>query len=467
MRLDWTRWAFYLAVGPPFLLALFMIRSRALKAVLLLFMLVFVEAVLLTWRPIGYIAFSLTGAMAYVIFASLLTQPEARGRMLALNVPWLLFLSCALVALLIGSTSRVSDAATNWLYFQQFYLEGLIFFWIGRTAVRDEIECEKLLHWLIFFGAGAAILHFFSLATGYTFYASSVSDSSATDAWRYGGLFTNPNSLADFYAVVLPLALICRMGWSRPSRRTGMLILFSSAMMLGSLALTGSRGGTASAIAALSLAFLLLPISFRSAIGGILFAGLALGVGYLTVTNVVQGGLELTLERFQSRGVEDVRFLIWAKTMGLILDHPFGIGLDPYIFGDTLRSHFNTPHNLYLDIASQIGLVGLMAFLWLLVASMRRLWSARSGGNARAKTAATALFVGLAGFLLAGLTEPIYHNGLKFQRIICVLLGISSAAPIWAGLRRSVANVPWAEREDESAAFPSDAEPAFRGRHAS
>ncbi len=143
MRLDWTRWAFYLAVGPPFLLTLFMIRSRWLKTVVLLFMLVFVEAVLLTWRPIGYIAFSLTGAMAYVIAASLLTQPEARRSMLALGLPWILFISSALVAVLIGSTSRVSDAATNWLYFQQFYLEGLLFFWIGRTAVRDGLECEK------------------------------------------------------------------------------------------------------------------------------------------------------------------------------------------------------------------------------------------------------------------------------------------------------------------------------------
>lgn len=466
--LNWTRWAFYLAVGPPFLLTLLLIKSRSFKTILLLFMLVFIEGVLLTWRPIGFIAFSLTGAMAYVMVASLLTQPAAQRSMFDLGLPWLLFIWSALIGLLIGSTSRVSDAATNWLYFQGYYLEGILFYWIGRAAVRDGVECEKVLKWLVYFGAGTAIFHYFSLATGYTFYASSgMRDASASDDWRYGALFANPNTLADFYAVILPVALICRMGWSRPSRRTGLLFLVSSAMMIGSLALTGSRGGSAVTIVALSLGVLLLPIRLRSAVGGLIFAGVAMGVAYLTVTHVVEGGLNLTLERFKSHGFEDMRYGVWAKTIGSIPSHPFGIGLDPLIYGDTLRLGVNTPHDIYLEIASQIGILGLVAFLWIVGASMYRLWRARSSGNAHAKTAATALFVGLAGFLLGGLTEPIYHNGLKFQRIFWVLVGMGSAAPIWAGLRKGVANDPRIERGDEPAAFPSDAELASPGRHAS
>jgi O-antigen ligase len=258
------------------------------------------------------------------------------------------------------------------------------------------------------------------------------------------------------------------MGWSRPSRRTGLLILFSSAMMLGSLALTGSRGGTATTLVALSLGVLLMPISFRSAIGGLFLAGSTIAVAYLTVTNTVSGGFAMTLERFQGLGVEDVRYEIWAKTIGSILDHPFGIGLDPYIYGDTVRAGgVNTPHNIYMEIASQIGILGLVAFLWIVGVSMCRLWSARSSGNVHAKTAATALFVGVIGFFLGGVTEPLYHNGLKFQRIFWVLVGMGSAAPVWAGLRRGVANEPRIEHGDEPTAFPSDAEPAFPGRRVS
>lgn len=467
MRLDWTRWAFYLAVGPPFLLMLFMSPSRWLKTVLLLFMLVFVEAVFLSWRPIGYVAFSLTGAMAYAIVASLLTQPEARRNMLALGLPWLLFISSALVAVMIGSTSRVSNAATNWLYFQQFYAEAILFFWIGRTAVRDGLECEKALHWLIYFGAGAAILHYFSVATGYTFYATTGRDMLHPEAWRYGGVFSNPNSLAGFYAVALPVALICRMGWSRPSQRTGLLILVSSAMMFGSLLLTGSRGGTAATIVTLLLGVLLLPISLRSAIGGLIVAALTIGGAYLTVTTVYREGLELTLDRFRSHGVEDTRYELWAKTIGSVLENPFGIGLDPYIYGDTLRLGVNTPHDMYLDIASQTGFLGLVAFLWLVGAAMHRMWSARSSGSPHAKTAVTAMFVGVAGFLLGGITEPHYHNGFKLQRIIWILLGMGSAAPIWAGLRSGVANTQRTDPRRELTAFPADADPGFPGRRAS
>lgn len=461
MNLNWTRWAFYMAVGPPFFLMLFMLRPRYWKTILLLLMIVFVEAVFLTWRPIGYIAFSLTGAMGYVILASLLTQPEARRGMLAQTFPWVLFIASALVGVLIGSTSRVSDGPTNWLYFQQYYLEGILFFWIGRTAIRDGADCEKVLHWLILFGGGAAILHFFNLVTGYGFYASrDFLDPTGTEGWRYGSVFVNPNSLADFYAVVLPIALICRMGWSRPSFRTGVLILASAAMMVGSLALTGSRGGAGVAIAALALGVLLLPIGLRSSIGWLFFAGLTLAVAYLTVTNVVEGGLDLTLERFRGRGLTDIRYEIWSKTITSILDHPLGIGLDPYIFADTVRvGGVRGAHNTYLEIASQIGILGLVAFLWIIGASMAGLWRARRSSNPHAKTAATALFVALFAFLLAGLVEPIYHNGLKLQRIFWILMGIGSAAPVWAGLRKPVKEPD----PGELTTFTPHTQPALRG----
>ncbi len=213
---------------------------------------------------------------------------------------------------------------------------------------------------------------------------------------------------------------------------------------------------------------LLLPIRLEHArSAGSSWRGVTVAVGYLTVTTFVQGGLELTLERFQSHGIEDVRYELWARTIGSILNHPFGIGLDPLIFGDTLRLGANTPHNLYLEFASQIGIFGLVAFLWIVGSSMRQLWRARSSGSPHAKTAATALFVGLAGFLLGGITEPLYHNGLKFQRIFWVLLGMGSAAPIWAGLRSGVASAQRTEHGEEPTAFPSDTEPAFPGRRAS
>lgn len=449
-RFDWTRWAFYLAVGPPFLLMLFLLPSRRIKATILLFMLVFVEAVLLTWRPIGYIGFSLSGAMAYVIIVSQLGQPEARGRMVALGFPWMLFFTCAVIGTLIGSTSPISSGLTNWLYLQEFYLEGILFFWVGRMAFSDSADAEKLLQWLVYFGAGAAVLHFFSLATGYTFYATIAGE--GPESWRYGGVFANPNSLAAFYAIALPAALICRMGWSRPNQRTGLLILVAAALMVGSLALTGSRGGSLVTIAMLGFAVALLPINLRSSIGWMFFAAFVLGIAYFTVTHTVEGGLNLTIERFRGRGLQDARYEIWAKTLQSIVRHPFGIGLDPYIYGSTLRLGVNTAHNIYLELASQIGILGLFAFLWIVGSSLRAVWRARRSRSPQARTATTALFIGLVGFLLAGFAEPIFNSGIKFQRIFWLLLGMGSAAPLWAGLQRRVT-------EEEPA--QADAEPAF------
>lgn len=435
--LDWSRWAFYLAAGPPFLLSLFLIKSRVAKVVLLLFVLVFVEGVLLTWRPFVFIGFSLSGAMAYAILASLLLQPDVRRNLVSLGVPWAFFLLCGLVASLIGAASPFSNLVTNWLYFQEFYLEGIVFFWIGRTAVKSGSECQKILHWLILFGAGAAVLHYFTLTSGYMFYATrGLADTvSENEAWRYGAAFANPNSLADFYAVVLPIALVCRMGWSRPSQRGGLLLLGAVALMIGSLALTASRGGALVAIAILAVGVFLLPISLRGAIGAITFGAFSLITAYLTVTNVVAGGLDLTLDRFRSHGLHDIRYTVWQKTFALIVQHPFGVGLDPWIYGDTLRMGVNSAHNVYLDIASQIGLLGLVAMLWIVGVTLARVWTGRRSADPHAKTASTAVFLGLVAFLLGGFVEPIYHNGLKFQRIFWLLVGIGSATPLWAGVR--------------------------------
>ena len=83
-------------------------------------------------------------------------------------------------------------------------------------------------------------------------------------------------------------------------------------------------------------------------------------------------------------GSDRGRFAMWRHTLEMIVDHPIlGVGLDNWEYayplydkGDpegkiTSASEPVRPHNDYLWIASELGLLGLLAFLWLIIATVK------------------------------------------------------------------------------------------------
>ncbi len=72
------------------------------------------------------------------------------------------------------------------------------------------------------------------------------------------------------------------------------------------------------------------------------------------------------------------RLIFWKTSLRIIADHPLlggGTGSFPREFAKHTYDHpgfyANNPHNEYLMIASQLGLVGLTLFLWLLYRMLR------------------------------------------------------------------------------------------------
>jgi len=64
------------------------------------------------------------------------------------------------------------------------------------------------------------------------------------------------------------------------------------------------------------------------------------------------------------------RSLYWREAINMIMDYPFfGVGLNTYsVVGRGYKiSWGGYPHNCYLQMAVEIGLLGLVSFLWLLV----------------------------------------------------------------------------------------------------
>lgn len=225
------------------------------------------------------------------------------------------------------------------------------------------------------------------------------------------------------------------------------------------LALFDQRLDRRWALGLLTLAALILAVSYRTAAtwqsgwipplvaaGAVVAVRLGRGLTRLAVAFAVPGAillLALVLPTAAAREVWsfDTRLIAWRGLLELMPGHwLFGLGLASYwhywrgvigtiAYQDPVTGylHFTfdpqvNMHNNYMDLLGQMGIAGLLAFLWLVIAlfvDIRRGYEAEEDPFARAYLAAAT--GGLAGMLFAGLLGDwilpfVYNIGLAGLR---------------------------------------------------
>ena len=172
-------------------------------------------------------------------------------------------------------------------------------------------------------------------------------------------------------AILAPLALA--IAWMRPQRLVAVAVLAALALLIGIIVLLQSRTGLLTAMVAIvaftALAGRRLPARHAvRAIGGIVTVALVVDAcfGFHFVTKIA--------EDWQGRG----RLALWAAALSMFHSAPvLGHGASSYVAHYraampelpswvTTESHVTPwPHNLYLELLAEQGLVGLLAFLAL------------------------------------------------------------------------------------------------------
>jgi O-antigen ligase len=247
---------------------------------------------------------------------------------------------------------------------------------------------------------------------------------------RGSGPFMNPNHLAGYLEMVLPLALAYTLtGRFRPLAKV--FLGYASLMIFVGLMATVSRGGWIAAAISLSVFFtwLVRQRDFRVQaliLGGALVAVCA--VFFLKVQLAPKRGEAMTL----NSSADDVRFLLWRPAWAMWCDHPwFGVG--PAHFGPRFpqyRPVVNQPgtdlylqhdpgyaHNDYLNLLVDWGLLGAVIVLaaWALFYSdVFRSWKyvQRSQNDLIAKRSNRASVV-MGGSL--GLLAILVHSFVDFN----------------------------------------------------
>ena len=183
--------------------------------------------------------------------------------------------------------------------------------------------------------------------------------------------FGQPNGLGLFLAVVTPLA-VHRAGIARTPATRGLWRCALAAVVAG-LAATFSRGSWFSVVAGLTALFLVGEgrAGLRAATGvAIAVVAVDLGSGGMVRDTVIRTFGDWVLEQRAA--------LAWVGVL-MFLDHPLtGVGpggfapsLDRY--GAQLPQLFEdlpTPHNAYVQMAAEVGLPGLLAYVAFLGVSL-------------------------------------------------------------------------------------------------
>lgn len=199
--------------------------------------------------------------------------------------------------------------------------------------------------------------------------------------YRISALGYNLNELAALlgFGLLIGVGLVLdRARWKRWKRS---LLLTGMLPMLILMVRTGSRGGLLAFGA--SVSWYLIPIGRK----GRRMVAIVIGVAALAGLVYMVMKDPQTLERFTKsvkEGDTAGRDVIFERARGMIREKPvFGWGPIEYLYElGTRTGHYGgqkDPHNLYLGLLAEVGLVGIFPFLRGLWLSTRAAWRARIG----------------------------------------------------------------------------------------
>ena len=230
---------------------------------------------------------------------------------------------------------------------------------------------------------------------------------------RLRSIYGSPNNVALYLGRVLPLLVsMALLGASVERRRRwvygGVIIPVGLALLL-----TFSKGGLLLGVpAGLLVVFWIWQRHNGRSPWPWAVAFTALGAAALFLARQVPQ-LAQRLDLFGTTGV--FRVNLWQASLEMIRENPFlGVGLDNFLYAYRGRyildaawqePNLNHPHNMFLDFATRLGLLGLVAGVWMIWVLARTLKRAVAMVPAQWLPVAVGFSGALAAMLVHGLVD--------------------------------------------------------------
>lgn len=341
---------------------------------------------------------------------------EGWGRLRAWWIPAGLWILASLIGVAIAP-----DHLAAFGLWRAYILEPLLFFILLAGSLRDEKDKRTIAHALLVSLAFVTIWAFIQFATG-KFIPYPWNTDLLTR--RATGPFPYPNALSLFAAPIA--ALFFGLAVSKQRHLIdGRLAWLGFAMGLFDILLAKSVGGFVGLLAGVTVTLVVIKKTRWPTVAVTIIAVLLVLAIPLTRAKIIS-----TLSFHEWSG--KVRTVIWKETWNMLKDTSTPLGAGHPVFGagfgaypDVIKPYhaatyieiFQYPHDILLNLWSETGLLGILAFAWLCIVwwneTRNRRW----------------LFLPLLAMLVHGLVDvPYFKNDLAMLFwVLAALATIPSA----------------------------------------
>ena len=370
--------------------------------------------------PLAHVTALRSIAFVISILLFLLSLRTADTRMIPLKAPFAVWLGAALLSMIwaVHPDFSISAIKTEIVF-------GILAFLIFFKATRGSRE---LKFWMAALFASAvvaaaiAMVHFLR----------------GLDPYPVGAIYAGALSNAGYVATVLPFlaaAAILESG----KRRVAMIgvILLLLLMAYG----TTNRGVWLYLLVELAVfggLYLIradLPPKTKTKVIAMMVAAAILGTGVLFFAAKGRLGLQGgPSEVIAGTAKADLRPQLWKDSIDWIRERPFtGAGFGTMVLGKEFQEqqqnlNHTHAHNIILNYALQLGLLGPVVLIFLFYSVAREFWKLIKSSDKELQTLGIAGMAMVSGILAAGMIEDLFgrHLGWLFWALTGMILGYAS-----------------------------------------
>lgn len=314
------------------------------------------------------------------------------------------------ILIVIGTITSINPTGS----FRDFtiHMVSLALVIVMVNSIKTKEELNRIITLLVFSATIVALIGLYQYVAGVEIDAAWVDVENNPDIKaRVFSVFGNPNVLAEYLIMMIPLSI--SLMWYSKKIYKKVLFLGTSLILILAIVLTMSRGGWLGFAFSALVFILLVDRRFLLSIIPITLAGV-----YLLPQTYLNRILSIGNFNDSSNAY---RLKMWEITMEIIGDFPLaGVGFGHLPFKQTFETYIRTmptyhAHNTFLEIAAELGIPGLIAFLLIIFVVFKySIKELISKDHTYITIISAGVLSGLAGVLAHGAVE----NVLYLTRII-------------------------------------------------
>lgn len=248
---------------------------------------------------------------------------------------------------------------------------------------------------------------------------------------RSAGLAGGANSAARYFLVALVFLYFLQVQNKNKFFRI-VVFTFIGIIILGTL-VTISRTGILLLVTAIGMLLVLERGQNRSQ--ALVLVLISLIVVWFFADNIISISYSILPSIQNSSDTMGVRYGLWQAGIRMLEAHPIGgVGIGqfpqqlPYYGHELLKAKYLSKgaHNMYIQVAAEAGLVGLLFFISLLISSLRIFWKSQKANDGGLALIGKTWLVAFVLILIGGITK---HD--HYDKLLWFMIGIS-ACPLWA-----------------------------------